>query len=88
LVGLILAASPNALAQPYAILHHFGGGASDGRFPVTALLEGSDGALYGTTDWGGLHGVGTVYTLNKDSQTPFSSTSAASFSMDSMPTRR
>ena len=66
LVGLILATSPRALAQTYSILHHFAGGTTDGRFPVTALLEGSDGALYGTTGAGGTDESGIVFTMNKD----------------------
>jgi len=38
----------------------------DGQSPRTALVEGSDGYLYGTTIWGGASGKGTVYKLTKD----------------------
>ena len=66
LVGLIISAAPRALAQPYEILHHFAGGTSDGRFPAAALLEGSDGALYGTAEGGGINESGIVFMINKD----------------------
>jgi uncharacterized repeat protein (TIGR03803 family) len=55
----------------FAVLHSFGGGAGDGYSPTT-LIEGSDGALYGTTGFGGITntdnwlGFGTVFKLNKD----------------------
>ena len=66
LVFLIMAATPRSLAQPYEILHHFAGGTSDGRFPAAALLEGSDGALYGTAEGGGINESGIVFMVNKD----------------------
>ena len=65
-LGMILAVSPRALAQSYTILHDFAGGPADGRFPVAALLEGSDGALYGTAVAGGIDQSGIVFTMNKD----------------------
>jgi uncharacterized repeat protein (TIGR03803 family) len=48
----------------YSVLHHFGLG-SDGIEPMSALLEGSDGALYGTTIMA-VGGAGAVFKLNKD----------------------
>jgi uncharacterized repeat protein (TIGR03803 family) len=54
----------NTDGSGYTILHNFGSG-SDGRNP-RGLIEASDGALYGTTDLGGLNGWGTVFKLNKD----------------------
>ena len=49
----------------YAILRSFRFIGDDGKFPRAALLEGSDGALYGTTVSGGSRGDGTVFKLNK-----------------------
>jgi uncharacterized repeat protein (TIGR03803 family) len=52
----------------YKVLHHFGVTARDGDRPFAALLAGSDGALYGTTDGGGTAGGrnGTVFKLGPD----------------------
>jgi len=49
----------------YAVLRRFSGTDGDGNLP-TGLMEGSDGALYGTTYGGGTNDVGTVFKLNKD----------------------
>ncbi len=38
----------------------------DGRNPKAALIQGSDGALYGTTPNGGIYDRGTVFKLNRD----------------------
>jgi len=48
----------------HTILKNFGG--SDGNYPIASLLEGSDGALYGTTSEGGSNGHGIVFRLRKD----------------------
>src|SRR6266542_3018846 len=51
----------------YRVLHRFGGySANEGQQPYGELLEGGDGALYGTTLRGGADGVGTVFKLNKE----------------------
>jgi uncharacterized repeat protein (TIGR03803 family) len=47
----------------YTILHNFGGPAPDGLYPNGTLIQASDGALYGTTEYGG---SGTVYKLNPE----------------------
>jgi uncharacterized repeat protein (TIGR03803 family) len=41
-------------------------GCTDGGYPKAALVEGTDGFLYGTTVYGGAHGGGTIFkiTLN------------------------
>jgi uncharacterized repeat protein (TIGR03803 family) len=46
-------------------LHMFRGGHKDGSLPGVPM-EGSDGMLYGTTQGGGLHGLGTIYKINKN----------------------
>lgn len=48
----------------YLVLHSFAG--SDGASTFAPLLAGSDGALYGTTPWGGILGLGVVFKLNRD----------------------
>jgi uncharacterized repeat protein (TIGR03803 family) len=53
----------NTNGAGYRVLHYFGAGTSDGRGPNT-VVQGSDGALYGTTDSGGAHGGGTVFKVN------------------------
>jgi uncharacterized repeat protein (TIGR03803 family) len=50
----------------YAVLHSFSGNSADGASSGAALLEASDGALYGTTDHGGTNDVGTVFKISKD----------------------
>jgi uncharacterized repeat protein (TIGR03803 family) len=50
----------------YSILRSFDGTAGDGSSPTGGLVEGSDGALYGTTRGGGEIDRGTVFKLNKD----------------------
>lgn len=49
----------------YRLLHSFAHNGRDG-FSSSTLVEGRDGALYGTTDGGGLYEGGTAYKLNKD----------------------
>jgi len=51
-------------AQIYSVLHHFDGGA--GGKSVWSGLVTSGTALYGTTEEGGNHGLGTVFKLNLD----------------------
>ena len=44
-----------------AVLHSFGG-ASDGYFPNASLI-GAYGTFYGTTQYGGKHGYGTLFAF-------------------------
>jgi MYXO-CTERM domain-containing protein len=39
---------------------------TDGAYPSAALIEGSDGLLYGTTQAGGPNGTGAVFRLSTD----------------------
>ena len=50
----------------YQLLHMFSGNLDDGANPVAALIEGSDGSLYGTTVSGGRINQGTIFTITKD----------------------
>jgi uncharacterized repeat protein (TIGR03803 family) len=36
----------------------------DGAFPRAALVQGSDGNFYGTTEYGGTNGLGTVFKIS------------------------
>jgi uncharacterized repeat protein (TIGR03803 family) len=47
----------------FTILHSFPSAAGDGLYPYSGLVQGSDGALYGTTESGGTNGFGTVFKL-------------------------
>jgi uncharacterized repeat protein (TIGR03803 family) len=60
-----LAATSQAAVQ-FQLLSAFGVATNDGRLPQAALIEGSDGVLYGTTSAGGSNDSGTVFKLNKD----------------------
>ncbi len=65
LLGVGLAASAFAVID-YRILKMFGSITNDGLSPEAPLIEGIDGAVYGTTTQGGSNNVGTVFKLNKD----------------------
>ena len=63
--GVIFKADP--LSSGIEVLHHFTSFPSnDGMYPAAALLEGSDGSLYGTTLYGGSNAIGTIFRINKD----------------------
>lgn len=47
-------------------LWQFTGTNGDGGNPFSSVIEGNDGALYGTTYLGGVSNAGTVYKLGKD----------------------
>ena len=55
----------NKDGSEYNVVHYFSP-LTDGYRPVVGLLEGSDGALYGTTEYGGTNSVGTLFKVNKD----------------------
>ena len=50
----------------YTSLWSFSASGGDGTSPRATLIEGSDGALYGTTDLGGHFAVGAVFKLQYD----------------------
>lgn len=47
-------------------IHSFGGAL--GEYPINGLVKGSDGALYGTTLFGGAFQYGTVFSLKRSGQ--------------------
>lgn len=49
----------------FTVLHHFTAPATGTR-PNAGLIEASDGALYGTTRFGGTNGAGMVYSIARD----------------------
>lgn len=53
-----------AQAQTYTVLHTFTGG-GDGAEPIFGLVMDQGGNLYGTTEYGGTHGDGTVFKLSR-----------------------
>jgi uncharacterized repeat protein (TIGR03803 family) len=51
----------------YELLHSFGNNGTDGTHPYSGLMEGDDGALYGTTSAGGTDNYyGTIFKINRD----------------------
>jgi uncharacterized repeat protein (TIGR03803 family) len=63
--GIIYSVSPSGV---YKTLYHFSGGANGGN--ATALIVGSDGALYGTTPTGGAFNMGSVFRLQLNAAPP------------------
>jgi uncharacterized repeat protein (TIGR03803 family) len=55
-----------------SIIYSFSGGA-DGGYPVSGLIQASDGNLYGTTQYGGSNNVGTVFEIVDPGGTPLES---------------
>jgi uncharacterized repeat protein (TIGR03803 family) len=47
----------------FAVLEMFGGDGVDGAYPMAALVQGTDGNVYGTTNQGGDVFAGTVFRL-------------------------
>jgi len=58
--GVVFRASS---AGAVTILHSFGG-ASDGSYPLGALIQGNDGKYYGTTYYGGSTNDGTAFKIS------------------------
>jgi uncharacterized repeat protein (TIGR03803 family) len=55
----------------YTVLYAFGSNPSDGNYSLSALVQGSDGTLYGTTTLGGAYAAlnqlgGTVFAIQPD----------------------
>jgi uncharacterized repeat protein (TIGR03803 family) len=54
----------NTDGSVFSILHHFSGSSNDGRVPLGNLAQGPDGLLYGTTEYGGVNSVGTLFQVD------------------------
>ena len=52
--------------RTFTNLHTFTGSTNEGRGLAASLMEGTNGALYGTTYSSGSGGYGVVFTVNKD----------------------
>lgn len=67
--ALLFISSPGLFASPAAetTIYSFQGSpsapSSDGASPLSGLLVGLDGSLYGTTEFGGTAGAGIVFRL-------------------------
>ena len=70
--GLTFKVNPNGTG--FTVLHRFirdsinaqGSTVRDGTGPAARLLQGPDGALYGTTDFGGANDTGIIFKMNMD----------------------
>ena len=56
----------NKYGTVFQVLHRFGTTPGDGKYPASALAEGWDGSLYGTTTYGGSTDSGTFFRISKD----------------------
>jgi uncharacterized repeat protein (TIGR03803 family) len=62
--GALFQLNPNGTG--YSVLYSMGISAVDGKHPLSALVQGMDGAFYGTASEGGYSQDGTVFKLNPD----------------------
>ena len=53
-----------SLAGRFTTRHSITGGTNDGGSSFAALVQGGDGIFYGTTQFGGMYGKGTVFELS------------------------
>ena len=63
-VSVFAGRSERATAATLTTLHSFIG-SSDGREPLAALVQGTNGNFYGTTFTGGVNGTGTIFTITR-----------------------
>jgi len=61
--GVVFELSPTGKTWAEHVLYAFAGG-SDGANPTSGLIFDTAGNLFGTTDFGGANGVGTVFELS------------------------
>ncbi len=60
--GVVYALTPAPSGYMYSRLYSFQGG-NDGYYPEGGIVADAGGALYGTTEYGGAPGLGTVFKL-------------------------
>jgi len=56
----------NQSGSSYAVLHSFTGVGGDGANPAAALIEATNGLLYGTTSAGGVSSNGIIFSIGKN----------------------
>jgi uncharacterized repeat protein (TIGR03803 family) len=63
--GTVFKLTPSGSTYTETVLHKFGLGGRDGEYPMSGLVLGKKGVLYGTTYWGGnpACSCGTVFKL-------------------------
>ena len=59
--GTVFQITPDGIET---VLHSFQGSKKDGSYPVSSLVQGADGLLYGTTSGGGSAGLGTLFSIS------------------------
>lgn len=64
MTAALLCAAAFAQAQTVSTVYNFTGGTTSGQYPwYVTLVQGTSGALYGTTYQGGAHSNGTVFSV-------------------------
>jgi hypothetical protein len=66
--GVVFSLTPRGTASTEHVIHTFENGATDGAFPRSAVVLGSNGRTYGSTWYGGpgsSFGNGTVYEITR-----------------------
>lgn len=63
-LGTVFKLNPDG--SGFAVLHNFSGPPTDGDYPSATLVLGSDGFLYGTTEFGGFSNSGVVFQIATD----------------------
>jgi uncharacterized repeat protein (TIGR03803 family) len=78
--GAVFELSPNASGgSTESLIHSFGSSYSDSTPSIAAVVFDSSGNLYGTTYYGGVDGIGSVYKLSPSSGGSWSDTLLFSF---------
>jgi uncharacterized repeat protein (TIGR03803 family) len=62
-VGTVFKCSTNGVFQTLVVFDPFAGA---NAYPLTGLIQGSDGNLYGTSSSGGVQNAGTVFKMSTD----------------------